>query len=129
MILDQEVPKRKKGKKIDADFEYYRGTHPYIAPEIRKKLYRERTLDYKKCDCYSYGIVLFEVMFDKEKSTMNKILQNKDYDFTFFDFTQPKMHLSENEGNQLKELVTKLLKDDPEERISMDDVIRDPWFQ
>ena len=97
------------------------GSSYYIAPEVIKEKYDE------SCDVWSIGVVMYIILTGvppfngkDEDSILNQVSSGK-YDTTIDSFVK----LSEN----AKDLIKKLLKFNPKERITARDAINHPWFQ
>ena len=124
-----------------------RGTTGYIAPEIMEKILaleimekstaneikegkkeyelikRSQNYDYKKCDLWSLGIIIYELLFEKkpydginEQSILNQINSGKKI-------------LKKTNNEKLDDLINKLLEKDPEKRIGWDDYFNHPFFR
>ena len=101
------------------------GSLYYIAPEVLKKKYNE------KCDIWSCGVILYILLsqklpfsIDEEKESdeelLNKILIRK------YDLESPPFNtISKN----AKDLINKLLINDPQKRISAEEALNHPWFK
>jgi len=102
------------------------GSYEYIAPE---KLFYGKTLAYSgfKSDVWSLGIVLHTLVLNRfpwEKEKLKAyIAENKSYP-TFKIEERFKSLLSDD----LKDLLYQLLENDPDKRISLDQVLQHPWL-
>ena len=97
------------------------GSSYYIAPEVIKGKYDE------SCDEWSIGVIMYIMLTgmppffgSDDESVLNHVSEGK-YDTTLESYRR----LSDN----AKDLITKLLKFDPKERISSKDALNHPWFQ
>ena len=97
------------------------GTPYYIAPEVLKKSYDH------KCDLWSCGVILYILLAGYPPfngQTDNQIIQA---------VLQGSYTLDEPEWDEVseeaKDLVTKLLKYNPDQRISALDAMNHPWIQ
>ena len=97
------------------------GTPYYIAPEVLKKSYDH------KCDLWSVGVILYILLagyppFNGQSDTqiIQAVLAG---DYTL---DEPEW---DDVSEEAKDLVTKLLKYDPSERISALEAINHPWIQ
>lgn len=95
------------------------GTPAYVAPEVlRKKGY-----DGAKADIWSCGVILFVLLagylpFQAENvMKMYRKVFNAEYDFPQWFSTDA------------KRLISELLVSDPEKRISIPEIMQNPWFQ
>ncbi|KAE8663199.1 CBL-interacting serine/threonine-protein kinase 19 [Hibiscus syriacus] len=95
------------------------GTPAYVAPEILAK----RGYDGAKVDIWACGIILFflhagYLPFDDSNMTMmyRKIYRGE---FKFPKWTSP----------ELQRLISHLLDTNPETRITIDEIMNDPWFK
>ena len=101
----------------------FAGTSIYMAPEVIKASYNEA------CDLWSIGVILYILLIgappfqgdnkknDNDYSSANK--KEKYYNLNFKNIS-----LSEN----AKDLLSKLLKYNPEERITAEEALNHPWF-
>ena len=97
------------------------GSSYYIAPEVLKKHYDE------KCDLWSCGVIMYILLSgrppfggDNDKEIMEKVIVGK-YDLE----TSPFDKLS----NSGKDLIKKLLKIKPTERLSAEQALSHQWFK
>ena len=97
------------------------GSSYYIAPEVIRGKYGE------ECDLWSVGVIMYLMLVgfppfngDEDEDILRAISIGK-YDTTSPEFTS----LSAN----AKDLITKLLKFNPSERITAQDALSHPWFQ
>ena len=99
------------------------GSNFYIAPEVLKQKYNE------KCDIWSCGVILYILLSqnlpfctedENEEKLKEKILEGK-YDLE----SPPFDKISKN----AKDLITKLLNEDPKKRISAEEALNHPWFK
>ncbi|EAR86818.1 Serine/Threonine kinase domain protein (macronuclear) [Tetrahymena thermophila SB210] len=101
------------------------GTDGYQAPEI--------ILKYPYCgfaaDNFSLGVMLFEMVMGKPPFQHAKLDQG-----LYKKFTQENVEYWEvfkkyqNPSDQLKDLINKLLESEPQNRISIDEVLQHPWM-
>ena len=94
------------------------GTPLYMAPEIMKK--QKYTV---KSDLWSIGIIMYQMLFGRRPYDANNIfdLMNK--------IENKKLNLIDyNVSSESKDLIIKLLKINPDNRISWDDFFNHPWF-
>ena len=123
-----------------------RGTIGYIAPEIMEKILAlemesrayeinggskdnelikiSQNYDYKKCDLWSLGIIIYELLFGiilynglNEQTILNKIK------------TFGKVVIKKTDNKKLDDLINKLLEKDPEKRIGWNDYFNHPFFR
>ena len=96
----------------------YCGTPEYVSPEVLKKLpYNE------KVDIWGIGVLIFELVFGYPpfSSNLNTV--------RFNNIKEGKINWPENlEDGDLKDLIKKILKVNPKERISLDDIEKHPWL-
>ena len=97
------------------------GSSYYIAPEVLKGKYDE------ECDLWSIGVIMYMLLcgvppFDgeEEEEILRSISRGK-YDTS----SEAYQKLS----NNAKDLITKLLKFDPSERITAREALLHPWFE
>ena len=97
------------------------GTPYYIAPEVLKRSYDH------KCDLWSCGVILYILLCgyppfngQTDKKIIEAVLLG---DYTL---DEPEW---QSVSDQAKDLVSKLLKNNPEERISALDALNHPWIQ
>lgn len=97
------------------------GTCFYIAPEVINKDYD------KRCDLWSCGVVLYILLCGRMPFGGNsnreifKNIQKGMYDMNVDPL--PKV------SNEAKDLISKLLKSNPEERLSAEEALQHPWFE
>ena len=96
----------------------YCGTPEYVSPEVLKKLpYNE------KVDIWGIGVLIFELVFGYPpfSSNLNTV--------RFNNIKEGKINWPENlEDEVLKDLIQKILKVNPKERISLDDIEKHTWL-
>ena len=96
----------------------YCGTPEYVSPEVLKKLpYNE------KVDIWGIGVLIFELVFGYPpfSSNLNTV--------RFNNIKEGKINWPENlENGDLKDLIQKILKVNPKERISLDDIEKHTWL-
>ena len=97
------------------------GSLYYIAPEVLKHKYNE------KCDIWSCGVIMYILLSqtlpfkgETDEEYIDKILIGK------YDLESPPFNkISKN----AKDLISKLLLNDPEKRISAEEALNHPWFK
>ena len=98
------------------------GTPYYIAPEmLGKDGYSE------KCDLWSIGVILYIIMSGVPPfigNSQEEILDNVQRGEWCFPESQAWLNASE----EVKDLITKLMTKDPEQRISALDALTHPWI-
>jgi calcium-dependent protein kinase len=97
------------------------GTPYYIAPEVLKKKYNN------KCDIWSCGVILYILLcayppFDGD--TDDEIIKSVEKAKYTFDGEE-----WETVSKEAKDLITKMLKYDPDKRISSEDALKHVWFK
>ena len=96
------------------------GTPYYIAPEVIDRKYNE------KCDLWSLGVIMYVLLKGKfpfggsEKQQIFKNIKKGVYDITSPPFDKV--------SNEAKELIKKLLVLDPNQRITAEHALNEPWF-
>ena len=96
----------------------YCGTPEYLAPEMIKQCGHDKSLD-----IWNIGVLMFELLTGSppfEGANQNELFEN----ILKFKIKWPKGF-----PGVAKDLVTKLLKTNPQERISLEEVLEHPWFQ
>ena len=92
------------------------GTVSYMAPEVKKRQpYNE------SCDIYSFGVTLYAMV----TASLPEFLENNELNFPEPTDNQYFVPLSE----ELKDLISSMLQEDPQNRISTDDALNHPWVQ
>ena len=97
------------------------GSSYYIAPEVIQGKYDEL------CDEWSIGVIMYIMLtgmppfYGSDDDSVLFHVKKGNYDTTLDSYTR----LSDN----AKDLITKLLKFDPKERISAKEALDHPWFQ
>jgi len=94
------------------------GTYEYMAPEIVKK----RAYDYR-VDIWSLGILLYELSHGEAPYKGRSLEEITD------SLTRPTIKFAATVQNEVKDLVQKILKINPEERISLDEIMSHPWMK
>ena len=96
------------------------GTPYYIAPEVLNKKYNE------KCDIWSCGVILYIILSgmppfngSSDQDIMKKVRIGK------FSFSDPCWN---NISDKAKNMITKLLTYEPENRPSADECLKHPWI-
>ena len=96
------------------------GTPYYIAPEVLKKSYD------LKCDLWSCGVILYILLCgyppfngQTDKKIIEAVLQG------VYTLDEPEWH---SVSDDAKDLVSQLLKQNPEERISAIDALNHTWI-
>ena len=94
------------------------GTPEYVSPEIIKKYpYNE------KVDIWGIGVLIFELVFGYPPFSSNL---NED---RFKNIKEGKINWPEDlDDNELKDLIEKILKINPTERLSLEDIEKHPWL-
>jgi hypothetical protein len=97
------------------------GTLSYVAPEVLL-----RTPYNKEIDIWSMGIILFQMLCGKLPFTGNKeeIIAKK----IVFEPLEFDEDLWELRSRKVIDLIKKCLEKEPEERITIDEFIKHPWF-
>ena len=97
----------------------YCGTPDYVAPEILKKEF----YDYK-IDIWSIGVLLFEMLFNYSPFTANNNNER------FKNIIKGRINWPKNYiNNSGKNLIEKILKVNPKERISLDEILNDNFIK
>ncbi|KAF7843195.1 CBL-interacting serine/threonine-protein kinase 5-like [Senna tora] len=95
------------------------GTPAYVAPEVLKK----KGYDGSKADIWSCGVILYALLSGYLPFQGENVIRiyKKAFraEYIFPDWI----------SLEAKNLISKLLVVDPEKRYSMEDIMRDPWFQ
>ena len=96
------------------------GSSIYMAPEVLRANYNE------SCDLWSIGVILYILLigqppfFGKNENEISKAIKTGKYDIN----NKQYLSLSQN----AKDLITKLLKYNPQERITALEALNHPWF-
>ncbi len=96
------------------------GTPYFIAPEVIKRRYDS------KCDIWSIGILLYFLISKKRPFDGKKLeeifdgINNKEINFSIKPF--------DTTSEELKDLILKLLKKNPNERLTAQEALNHPWF-
>ena len=89
------------------------GTHGFMAPEI------EEWIPYKNnCDLFSIGITIYNLYFGK-------------LPYNYDDFIERKLNhnFEIEEDRKLEDLIKKLIKENPDERITWENYFNHPFFK
>jgi len=96
----------------------YCGTPDYLAPEMIKKEGHDQSID-----IWNLGVLLFELLAG------NAPFGGSNQRELFSNILKLRINFPKNFPKLAKDLVLKLLKVDPKERLSLDAVISHPWFK
>ena len=96
----------------------YCGTPVYLAPEMIKEIGHDEHLD-----IWCIGVLLFELL------TGNVPFKGKDIDSLNNNILQLKIVWPKDISNTAKNLILKILKRDPGDRISLVDMLKHPFFK
>ncbi|XP_028766470.1 CBL-interacting serine/threonine-protein kinase 5-like [Neltuma alba] len=95
------------------------GTPAYVAPEVLKK----KGYDGSKADIWSCGVILYALLSGylpfQGENVMRIYKKAFKAQYVLPDWISP----------EAKNLISKLLVVDPEKRYSIEDIMKDPWFQ
>ncbi|KAK4269488.1 hypothetical protein QN277_022641 [Acacia crassicarpa] len=95
------------------------GTPAYVAPEVLKKI----GYDGSKADIWSCGVILYALLSGylpfQGENVMRIYKKAFKAQYVLADWISP----------EAKNLISKLLVVDPEKRYSIEDIMKDPWFQ
>jgi serine/threonine protein kinase len=101
------------------------GSLDYIAPEVLGDL----PYSGKKSDIWSLGVILYSLVFCtfpfSAEERMDALLPPEGQE----KLPHPPLEFPSKAGSELKDLIAKMLTEDPNSRISMTDVMRHPWLQ
>ena len=106
----EEKEKKEQEKEEDYFMETICGTGGFMAPEMKKYKYKNN------CDLFSIGITIYNLYFgklpydDKYKKKLNNNFEIE-------------------EDRKLEDLIKKLIKENPDERITWEDYFNHPFFK
>ena len=101
-------------------------TPSYGAPEIMR-LKGFRPYDGLKADIFSLGMTLLRIVTGKQNRNTDEFIKHtKNYDYPSF-LKLLNTQIKET-SEKFQKLITKMLDFNPKERLSIDKVINDPWF-
>jgi serine/threonine protein kinase len=92
------------------------GTYEYMSPELLQK----KSYDYT-VDIWGLGILLFELMHGYSPYRAKKI------EDIYSNIVHKRMKISSRCSKEVKDLLQRILKIKPAERISIEDILRHPW--
>ena len=94
------------------------GTYEYMSPELLQK----KSYDYT-VDIWGLGILLFELMHGHSPYRAKKIEQIYD------NIVNRRMKCSSRISPEVKDLLQKILRINPKERLSLEGVLEHPWVK
>jgi len=96
----------------------YCGTPEYLAPEMINQSGHDKSLD-----IWNLGVLLFELL------TGNPPFEGKTQNELFKSILNYKVQWPKGFSGVAKDLISKLLKTNPKQRIKLDDICDHPWFK
>lgn len=97
------------------------GTLGYVAPEILNKLPYSNSCDLYSLGCIMYALLCSSLPFDHE--SQKEIIRMTKEDPVTFESPQWKYY-----SRSCIDLISKMLIKQPEKRITLDQIIKHPWF-
>ena len=113
---------------IGTDLKTFCGTPNYQAPEVIKMASSSFASYTLKVDCWALGVILFNLLtgtapFSDERlqggEPLDRQILTADYEFPLFSTV----------SEPAQDLIRKLLKVEPKERLSADQIMEHPWLQ
>ena len=99
------------------------GTPEYIAPEMLKKEGHDHRID-----IWSVGVLMFELLSGYSPFAPKNSFSKSNQDL-YQNIRKLKIYWPADMPPVAKNLITKILKLDPKERLSLDEILKHKWFQ
>lgn len=95
----------------------YCGTPEYLAPEMIKQSGHDKSLD-----IWNLGVLLFELL------TGSPPFEGSNQSLLFDNILNHRVKWPKSFNGVAKDLIQKLLRTDPQQRIKLDEIVEHPWF-
>lgn len=106
------------------------GTPDYMAPEVVKT--RDGAYDAKTSDIWSCGVVLFVMLVGQypfSRNEDNRVNEDARQRRVLNRIMNLDFHLPNDLTAECRDLIKKILKDDPAQRITIKDIMQHPWYK
>ncbi|CAD8067901.1 unnamed protein product [Paramecium sonneborni] len=119
------------GAKVQLEVQQYLGSPEYNPPELSNAIGKQKYYTPESADIFSSGVILFSMAM---RSAPFKTSKTSDPYYSLLKqdklkFWQVFQELNNNISQQFKDLVEKLLEENPQKRISLEQVKKHPWMQ
>ncbi|GMH39178.1 hypothetical protein BSKO_07076 [Bryopsis sp. KO-2023] len=106
------------------------GTPDYMAPEVVRT--REGAYDAKMSDIWSCGVVLFVMLVGQypfSRNEDNRMTEDQRQRSVLSRIMSLNYHLPSDLTPECRDLIKKILKDDPKQRITISEIMQHPWYK
>ncbi|CAD8142469.1 unnamed protein product [Paramecium pentaurelia] len=119
------------GAKVQFEVQQYLGSPEYNPPELSNAIGKQKYYIPESADIFASGVILFSMAM---RSAPFKTSKNTDPYYSLLKqdkqkFWQVFQELNNNISHQFKDLIEKMLEENPQKRISLEQIKKHPWMQ